>query len=413
MERPQNIAVIGASAAGVSAAIALRSNGFEGRVAIYDEDCNLPYERPPLSKSLSKLDDEIKLIEPLCTYVDLDIELRLGVGVKALNAEDMTLTLTDGEHYRHDRVILATGVSAKRIHAPGSSLEHILYLRNADDAKKVSARLLTGAGPLVIVGGGFIGLELAAVARSLAIDVTVVEIAPLPLLAPLGPEVAALIHQMHLDRGVRFITGRQVAAFRGNHVVEDVVLDDGVVLQCRTAVVGVGVVPNDLLARGLGVTTDLGVATDNSGATANPWLWSAGDVAVRKHPMLRRTSRIEHWDTAQRHGQAVGRSLSGQSAEDTAVPYVWSDQYEFTFQSFGRREPSDSVVLREGALPHEFLAFFVEKGHVQAVAGIGHPREVRAGRTLIENGPAVSAQALRDPETDIRRLGRSVAQVTS
>ncbi|MCD5422699.1 FAD-dependent oxidoreductase [Rhodococcus pyridinivorans] len=412
MDRPNSIAVIGASAAGIAAATAARRSGFEGKVVVYDEDDNLPYERPPLSKALSKTGQQLKPIISADTYDSLGIELRLGQGVKALDSEKKTLMLTDGSDDRYDRVVLATGVSARRIAVPGAELDHVLHLRNAADALRVTERLMAG-GPLVVVGGGFIGLELAAVARSLSIDVTVVELAPLPLHNAVGPDVASLVHRLHVDRGVRFITRTGISAFRGDPAVAEVVLDSGRVIPAQTVVVGVGVVPNDQLARSLGVTSELGVVAHNSGATSHPWLWAAGDVAVRNHPRLRRATRIEHWDTAQRHGEAAGRSIVGDWTEESAVPYVWSDQYDLTYQSFGRREPSDKVVLRDGAEPHNFLAFFIGNEQVHAVVGIGHPREVRAGRSLIEAGAAVPEQALRDADTDLRRLSRSVVQSSS
>jgi 3-phenylpropionate/trans-cinnamate dioxygenase ferredoxin reductase component len=397
-----NVAIVGASAAGVSGAIALRRCGFDGSITLYDEDPTLPYERPPLSKSLSEPSRELKPIIAAEVYDELGVELRLGCRVVGLTS-DRSVVLSDGSSTRHDRLLLTTGVSARTLAVSGAGLDHILHLRSAADARAVTSRLMLG-GPLVVVGGGSIGLELAAVARGLGLSVTIVEVAPLPLAHAVGHDVAALISALHVDRGVRIATNATVASFRGTKEVEEVALADGRVLPARTVVVGVGVTANDGLARDHGVDCADGVIVDQFGGTSDPWLWAAGDVTVRRHRRLRRTCRIEHWDTAQRHGATVARSMVGDAVEETAVPYVWSDQYEHTFQAFGRPEPHDRPILRAGAEPDRFLAFHVDGGRVHAVAGIGYPRDVRAGKALIERAVNVSDDTLRDPDTDLKRL---------
>ncbi len=402
MDRLASIAIVGASAAGVAGAMALRRCGFGGSITLYDEDPALPYERPPLSKSLSEPGRELKPIIGAELYDELDVGLRLGCRVAGFTS-DRSVVLSDGSCTRHDRVLLTTGVSARRLAVPGAGLDHILQLRNAADARAITDRLMLG-GPLVVVGGGFIGLELAAVARSLGIDVSIVEVAPLPLAHAVSHDVAALISSLHIDRGVRITTNATVASFRGTREIEEVVLADGRILPARTVVVGVGVTANDGLAREHGVNCADGVIVNQFGATSDCWIWAAGDVTVRRHRHLRRMCRIEHWDTAQRHGATVARSMVGDLVEEAAVPYVWSDQYEHTFQAFGRPEPYDRLIFRPGAEPHHFLAFHVDDGRVHAVAGIGYPREVRAGKALIERAVRVSDSALRDPDTDLKAL---------
>jgi 3-phenylpropionate/trans-cinnamate dioxygenase ferredoxin reductase subunit len=400
-----DIAIVGGSAAGVAAAVAMRRRGFDGNVTIFDQDGYRPYERPPLSKALALPGQDLKYIHPAETYDEMGICLRLGVGVDSLDAERRTVVLSDGTSERYDRLLLATGVSARSLDLPGVRLRNILRLRTADDARRLTARMTDG-GPLVVVGGGFIGLELAAVARTCGIDVTVVEVERLPLLRAVGSQIATLLLSLHTGHGVRFLTGVKVSGFRGRNAVEEVILDDGRRLTARTVVVAVGTTANDRLAQAAGVTCGGGVVVDHLGATSNPWLWAAGDVTVRGHRHLRRRCRIEHWDSALRHGEAVGRTMVAEATEETAVPYVWSDQYDLSYQAFGRPEPGDDVILREGAEPDRFLAFFSEAGRVRAVAGVGHPREVRAGRSLVETGQPVPPHLLRDRDTDLRQLSR-------
>lgn len=403
MNHPRNIAIVGASAAGVAAACAIRRRGFAGEVSIFDSDPHLPYERPPLSKAISKEGLALRDIVSAETYRELDLTLRLGVRIDYLDAPHRSLRLQDHSLEPFDQVLIATGGSPRKITVTGANLENVLYLRNADDASQLAARL-EATGPLVIVGAGFIGLELAAVARSLGIDVTVIDNAPLPLLGAVGEEVAGLFRDLHTGNGVRLLMQTTVSELRGTGCVEEVVLHDGRSLPAATVVVGVGVVPNTDLARSAGLSCDGGIDVDAYGRTADPWIWAAGDVAVRTHSRLRSRTRIEHWDTAQRHGAAVGQSMIGVATEDASIPYVWSDQYSVTYQSFGRREPSDRVVFRRGSMPEKFLAFWIADDTVQAAAGIGHPRELRAARSLIETQQRISTEVLQDPDSDLRAV---------
>nr|WP_157127667.1 FAD-dependent oxidoreductase [Rhodococcus sp. JT-3]ASM60825.1 ferredoxin reductase of buprofezin dioxygenase [Rhodococcus qingshengii] len=411
MVHPRKIAIVGASAAGVSAAASMRRSGFDGEITLFDESARLPYERPPLSKSLTDNTVTLRGILPVETYRDLELNLRLGVRIDSLDAARRTLRLSDHADAAYDRVLLATGAVPRAIQVPGASLGNIQFLRTADDAARLSEHLSDG-GPLVVVGAGFIGLELAAVAKEHGIDVTVVECGPLPLVGAVGTEVAELFLQLHSDHGVQLETNVSVAEFRGSHNVEEVVLTTGQVLPARTVVVGVGVTPNTDLARSAGLECEHGVPVNAVGRTENPWIWAAGDVAFWRHPQVRRSTRIEHWDTAQRHGAAVGQSMIGIDATDSSVPYAWSDQFGLTYQSFGRREPTDTVVLRHGYTADRFLAFWVSDGRVQAAGGIGQPRELRAARGLIEAQQVVDIAALQDPQTDLRALGARVGSAS-
>jgi 3-phenylpropionate/trans-cinnamate dioxygenase ferredoxin reductase component len=407
------VVVVGASAAGVSAALALRRGGFDGAITVVDGDPREPYERPPLSKSLlSAPGTMLKPIVPASAYRDAGIELGLGRRVRELDPAAHRVLLDDGAALEAGQVLLATGVAARDLDLPGGPRPNVLRLRDADDADVLAARLARG-GPLVIIGGGFIGLELAAEARGVGLDVTVVELAPLPLFGPAGPVIGQLVRELHEANGVRFHLGASVATMNGAGPageVDEVVLQDGTRLPAAVVVVGVGVVPRDGLARAAGVPTDGGIIVDQHGRTDNPWLWAAGDVAVQPHPHLERPGRIEHWDVALRHGEAVGLSLAGQPTALKAPPYAWSDQYHLTLQSFGRSWPGDAFVLRRGATPAKFVGFWLRgSGRVAAVMGLASPHEVRAGKRLIESAAAVTADELADPATDLRKLSRRIA----
>ncbi len=406
--------IVGASAAGISAAVALRTAGYAGSITVIDRDPNQPYERPPLSKSLlgDAQGSALKPILPVDTYRAHDIDLCLGVGVATLDVDRQRVTLEDGAALSAEHVVVATGVSARRLTVPGVELPNVLTLRDAADARAINECLSAG-GPLVVVGGGFIGLELAAAAREHDIPVTVVELTSLPLVGVTGPDVARLVHRLHVENGVQFRLGVSVSSFVGASAVEAVELSTGERLPARTVVVGVGVVPNVALAEAAGVELDRhGIVVDRFGTTSVPWISAAGDVASQPHPALSAPGRIEHWDAAQRHGAAVGATVAGVPTSFESTPYAWSEQYGLMLQMFGRPHPGDEVVVRTGATASRFLAFWLRAGRLGAVAGLDASRDVAGARRLIDAHVPLRADQLRSPDLDIRRLLKTAVQAS-
>jgi 3-phenylpropionate/trans-cinnamate dioxygenase ferredoxin reductase component len=407
MTRAARHVIVGGSAAAVSAALAMREHGFTGRITIVEAGADLPYERPPLSKSFTGLEMPRPVVAET-VYEENAIELLLGATAASLDEKTRTVTLAGGERLEADAVLLTTGVSARKLRVPGEDLDHVLVLRDIHDARAVAARLDEG-GPLVLVGGGFIGLEAAAVARRRGLDVTVVEVLPVCLGAALGHEIATAVERRHRLEGVQFYHERTVAAFRGSGAVEEVELDDGTRLPAATVLVGCGVVPNDELARRAGVRTADGVVVDDYGRTSHPWIWAAGDVASFFSPFTGRRQRIEHWDVARRHGGAVGASMAGVRTTNAEAPYFWSDQYGTRLQMYGRPGPGDRLVRREGVPPGGLLAFWVRGDRLAAAAGIDVPRELRATKPLIEHRIPVAIADLADPSVSLRSLARARA----
>lgn len=400
--------IVGGSIAGVTAAVAMRRNGFDGSITVIDADPSLPYERPPLSK-VADPEQALRPILPAEHYAEHGIDLLLGARVRRLDDERRRVVLDGAGDLPADQVLLTTGVACRRLGVPGEGLANVHTLRSAQDARRIFASLDSG-GPLVVVGGGFIGLEAAAVARAAGIEVTVVEAGELPLQGPLGTPVARLLTSLHKEHGVRLLTRQSVRCFAGGEAVEQVVLTTGRRLPAATVIVGIGVVPNDQLAREVGATCLDGVVTDQHGRTDHPWLWAAGDVASHVHPAVGSHGRIEHWDVAMRHGAAVGASLAGRPTVNSAVPYFWSDQYGKTLQMFGRARRDDQVILRAGATAERFAAFWYRGDRLVAVAGLDEAKAVRAGKEILDLGLPVSAEALADPSTDLRALSRRPAR---
>ncbi|MDX2937919.1 NAD(P)/FAD-dependent oxidoreductase [Streptomyces ipomoeae] len=400
--------IVGASIAGVSAAVAMRENGFDGTITLVDAQRQLPYERPALSKAADP-EKAVRPILPEGHYAQHDLDLVLGARVRRLDDDRRRVVLDGGDDLPADRVLLTTGAFCRRLGVPGEGLADVHSLRTADDARRVFTSLERG-GPLVVVGGGFIGLEAAAVARTMGVEVTVVEAGHLPLRGPLGPSVARLMTRLHQEHGVHVLAEQGVRSFLGSGSVEEVVLTEGRRLPAAAVIVGIGVAADDRIAREVGATCENGVVVDSHGRTDHPWLWSAGDVASHIHPAVGTRARIEHWDVAMRHGAAVGASMAGRPTVNTAVPYFWTDQYGKSLQMFGRTRPQDRVVLREGATPERFLAFWLREDRVVAVAGLDEAKAVRAARALVESGAPVPADVLADPSTDLRALSRGAAR---
>jgi 3-phenylpropionate/trans-cinnamate dioxygenase ferredoxin reductase component len=332
--------MIGASAAGVSAAMASRRAGFTGQIVVVGAEPHPPYERPPLSKQLVDVDDVESALRPIVPADQLrsnQVELRLGLRAQAIDPSAAGVLLDDGEILPADSVLLATGASPRRLEVPGSDLEGICYLRTADDALQLGRHLRSEA-PVVVIGGGFIGLEVAAVARDLRRQVTVVEALRQPLLGAVGPLLGSVFAAVHREQGVRLLLDTGVTAFRGaGDVVEAVELADGQTIPAATVVVGIGVRPETDLAATAGVVFDDGVVVDHHGRTSLPWLFAAGDLASRPHvhcPAPR--VRIEHWNNALHQGAVVGRTMAGRPSTDDSVPYFWSDQFDVKLQLFGR-----------------------------------------------------------------------------
>lgn len=396
--------IVGASAAGVSAATSLRANGFDGRITLVDRDPNIPYERPPLSKFV---DSRLRPILPADRFDELGIDLVLGDCVVGIDPSSRRVLLGSGRAHTVTSLLLCTGVGARGVAVPGTALGNVQALRTAADAEALALRLRSG-GPLVVIGGGFIGLELAAAFREAGGEVTVVEVGERPL-QRLDPRLGELALELHKDHGVKFRLGRTVLRFEGGDVVEHVVLDDGSRLPASTAVVGVGVVPHTALAVAAGVCVDEhGIVVDEFGCTSVPWIYAAGDVASQPHPALATRGRIEHWDVAIKHGTAVGATIAGRPTACADPPYVWSDQFGLTFQMFGRPSDTDEFILRSGATSKSYLAFWLRDGSVAAVASLDRSRDIAAARRLIGVDVADHRTALADDSIDMRSLHKAV-----
>ncbi|GIW07201.1 MAG: ferredoxin [Dehalococcoidia bacterium] len=405
----ERIVVVGANLAGGRAVETLRGEGFDGQIVLIGEERDRPYERPPLSKEyLAGTKEHSKLfLRPAHYYEDERIELLLGQRATRLDAASKTVHLANGHTVSYDKLLIAAGATPRRLRVPGAELTNVFVLRTLPDADAIRAALQRGAR-VVVVGAGFIGMEVAATCRQLGAEVTVVEPLSAPLEAVLPRQIGEQLAAIHRAHGVEFRFGEKVVGFRGHARVEQALTDSGAAITCDLAIVGIGVVPEDGWLDGAGIARQNGVLVDDLCRTSMPDVWAAGDVANWWHPELRRRLRVEHYENAQQQAVHAAKAMLGNGTPYAPLLYFWSDQYDRNLQVVGYPEPGDQLVWR-GRPPHEpWAVFFLREERLVAALTVNMVREQVAARQIIRKGGAVDPAALADLDTDLRALARAL-----
>jgi 3-phenylpropionate/trans-cinnamate dioxygenase ferredoxin reductase subunit len=393
--------IVGASLAGAKAAQGLREAGFEGQVVLVGEEAERPYERPPLSKGYLLGDEpaEKAYVHEEKYYDENRIELRLGVRATRIDRDAHQVELADGDRLRYDKALLTTGSSVVRLKLPGGDLDGLHYLRTLSDSMRLKTALQS-VGRAVIVGGGWIGLEVASAARHYGVEVDLIEPQQTPLYSVLGPELGEFYAQVHRDHGVRLHLGVGVNEFRGAGGRISAVLAGGSEYPADVAIVGVGIRPNVELASDAGLLVEDGIVVDEYLRTTDPDVYAAGDVANARNPRLGRHVRVEHWANAQDQGAAAAATMLGRDEPYTKVPYFFSDQYDVGMEYSGMHRPGeyDEMVYRGEVADREFCVFWLSGGVV--IAGMNvNVWDVHSGiRALIKSGAQVDVKRLADPD---------------
>ncbi|MFD8928970.1 NAD(P)/FAD-dependent oxidoreductase [Streptomyces mirabilis] len=372
----RTVAVVGASLAGLSAARSLRKQGYDGRLVVIGDELHRPYDRPPLSKeflagTLGEADLSLETDDE-----DLRAEWLLGARAAGLDRAERAVRLADGREVRADGIVIATGAVARTL--PGSEgLAGVHTLRTLDDARALRDELARG-GRLVVIGGGFIGAEVASTAYALGLDVTVVEAAPTPLAGPLGATMGDVVSALHVDHGVRLLCGVGVKGLSGERRVDAVLLEDGRSIPGDIVVVGVGAQPCVEWLEGSGVELDNGVKCGADGRTSLAGVVAVGDCANWYDPRAGAHRRVEHWTGARERPDAAIATLLAGGAVEPGVPrppYFWSDQYGVKIQFAGHAAAADSVTIEAGAADdRDVLAVYRRAGVPVAVLGMNQPR---------------------------------------
>ena len=410
MSKKQTFIVVGASLAGAKAAEELRERGFDGRVMLIGSEPRRPYERPPLTKDYlrGETDLEDAYVHGVDFYAQHDISLLTDTTVTGIDPATSRITLEDGRELGYDRLLLATGAEPQRISIPGADLDGIHYLRTLADCDLLRERLERG-GRVVVVGAGWIGSEFAASARQRGLEVTVIDPVALPNERIFGPEIGTFYRDLHAEKGIGLALGEGVDSFEGNGALAGVRTSSGRILECDTALVGIGAVPRVELAADAGLQTDNGILVNEKLQTSAPKIFAAGDVARAWHPFYSERVRVEHWSNALNQGPAAARAMLGEPVSYDHLPYFFSDQYDVSMEYSGYAPQWDEVVFRGERESGEFIAFWLRDGIVAAGMNVNVWDVNDQIRALIGSRQAIGPEALSDPDTPLDSLSAEPA----
>lgn len=400
------IVILGAGQAGAWAARTLRQEGFKGRLVLIGDEAHPPYERPPLSKGILAGEAKAESLHILdsTALIELSVEWLGNARAVEIDRSGSRVVLADGRAIRYEKLIICTGGRARKLMVGGSELPGVHLLRTIDDTVRLAPVLRPGAR-VAVIGGGWIGLEVAATARKLGASVTVLETAQRLCERSVPEALSAYLHQLHTDHGVELRLGAVVAGFTPDDTGGlNVVLSDGQAIRSDIAVVGIGLIPNDELAHAAGLDCEGGVLVDAQCRTSDPHIFAAGDVAVARNSWAGRRLRLESWQNAQEQGIAAAKSALGQHVEYDPLPWFWSDQHGTNLQIYGIPMPTHQMVMRGNPAAGSFVCFYLEGDRLVAALGSNAARDLRFAKRLIERRTQVRGEDLANPDVALAKL---------
>jgi len=403
------IAIIGAGQAGGEVSTLLRQNRFEGRIVLFGDEPHLPYQRPPLSKAYlaGEIGADALIYKAAVAYERANVELRLGVRVDQIDRKAKRLLLDGGEQVAYERLVIATGGRARALAVPGADLRNIYYLRNIADVEALRPQLETGRR-LVIIGGGYVGLEVAAVAIKRGLAVIVLEGMPRVLARVTAPEMSAFYERVHRDAGVDIRTGVTVTGFEpgpDGASVGAVQCDDGHAIGADLVLIGIGLTPNTELAERAGLDVDGGVVVDDVGRTSDSDIYAIGDCSTHaNHGFLQRKIRLESVPNALEQARAVAAAITGKSSPPAAAPWFWSDQYALKLQMVGLSDGYEKIAIRGTLENSSFTVFYLKDGKVIAADAVNRPGDFMAAKRLVGERMSAAADHLADEKVSLKTL---------
>ncbi len=394
--------ILGAGHAAGQAAASLRQGGYEGEIVIIGDEPHIPYQRPPLSKAY--LSGEVELdrvhLRPEKFYQDKNITLKLNVAASAIDAAAKTVSTDGGETISYEKLLIATGGRPRKLGIPGSDLAGIHYLRTIADVDGIRNEMAADSR-MVIVGGGYIGLEVASVAVKAGLEVHILEMEERILQRVTTPEMSAYYQDLHESRGVHIHTGTGVTGFSGDGQVQAVQCGDQE-FPADIVIVGIGIIPNVEIAEAAGIQCDNGIVVDEGCRTSAADVFAAGDCTNHPNPLLNRRLRLESVPNAMEQARVAAANMCGADKTYASIPWFWSDQYELKLQMVGFSSDGDTQVLRGSKADNQFAVFYLKDGAVVAADAVNSPKEFMICKQLI--GTPVDEKRLADPETDLKEL---------
>lgn len=402
--------VVGAGQAGLQICDSLRKEGYTGPLVLLGEEASLPYQRPPLSKKFlsGELEAERLLFRPQSYYDKIDVDVRLDVRVESLERKSHQLHLSDGSALRYARLALATGTRIRPLTCDGGDDARVHYVRTLDDSSALGAAL-PQCRSLAVIGGGFIGLEVAAMARGLGVAVTVIEAQERLMARAVSPQVSAYYAALHRAHGVDVRLDCGVDRINARDEVLEVVLTDGTLLTTDRIVAGIGVIPNTELAATAGIECRNGIVVDANARTSDPDIVAAGDCTMHFNGFLDREIRLESVQNAVDQAKVAAATLCDRAMTYRQVPWFWSDQYDVKLQMAGIGMPHDHAVQRGVTGDEGFSVFYFREGELVGADSINRPAEHMACRKLLAAGNTPLPDVLEDPHTDLMQLARDAA----
>ncbi len=394
--------IIGAGHAAGQAAASLRQAKYEGPITIIGDEPHVPYQRPPLSKQYLSGEQSIDRVylRPASFYADKNVDLKLNTTATAINRENRTVSLDNGETLGYDKLIISTGSRPRKLSIEGSDLPGIHYLRTIADVDAIRAEMAPGKS-LVIVGGGYIGLEVASVGVEQGLNVHVLEMESRILQRVTTPEMSAYYHQLHTSRGVNIHTETGVTGFSGDTQVRKVLCGD-TEFDADLVIVGIGIIPNVELAQDAGLEVDNGIVVDDHCRTSDSDIYAAGDCSNHPNPLLNRRLRLESVPNAMEQARVSVENMLGGDKIYAAIPWFWSDQYELKLQMVGFSADGSSQVVRGDMADNKFAVFYLADGKVVAADAVNSPKEFMVCKQLI--GKHVDQALLADADSDLKEL---------
>ncbi|MDA8545003.1 FAD-dependent oxidoreductase [Alphaproteobacteria bacterium] len=380
-----SIVVIGAGQAGLQTIMSLRQTDYEGDITLVGDEAFLPYQRPPLSKAYlsGNMERERLFLKPDEFFTENNVTLKLNTSVESLDAAAKSVTLSNGETLSFEYAVIATGSRPRLLNVPGRELANIFDLRGMADIDAMQPHFVEGK-KLVVVGGGYIGLEAAAVAAGMGLSVHVLEAAPRLLARVAEPEISDFYTRIHQAHGVTLVTESQMTGFVGDGAVSGVEMADGSIIDADIVITGIGILPNVEIAETAGLAVENGIVVNEVGQTSDAHIFAAGDCTSHPNDLLGRTMRLESVPNAIEQGKAVASAICGTPKPYHQVPWFWSDQYDVKLQIAGVPTQIDSKVLRGDEGSNSFAWFYFTGDKLTGVTAINRPAEFMAGRMLIE-----------------------------
>lgn len=404
MDKNKKVVIVGGGHAGGNLVASLRQAGFSGSITLVSEENALPYHRPPLSKSWLKETVTIDrlYLKPPSFYDEKMVTVVLGSKADKIEKGEKILFLESGAEIEYDYLVLATGARARNITLPGGEFENVLYLRNLADAERLKSQL-GSAKNLAVIGGGYIGLEVAASARQLGLNVSVIE-RESRLLARVASETLSHYYQRyHQAQGVNILLRESIADLKGREGrLESIVFENGEEKPCDIALIGIGAIPNDDLAREAGLTVDNGIVVDHQARTSDPSIFAIGDVSYRPLPVYKCHFRLENISNTLEQAKIVASVITEQPPPPKEVPWFWSDQYDIKLQIAGLAINTDKDILRGEPESNKFSVFRFREGRLMAVEAVNAPADFMVGKKWIGSGAKLDIKMISDTSVNIK-----------